>query len=404
MKILLASERYKPSANGVATSVANLEDALRRQGHDVKVLTVSESLETIETENVIALGSYSVEKIYPDARLRRWGRREHIRKLIDWKPDIIHTNTEFSTFNIAKFISRETGAPILHTYHTDYENYTRYIHLKGKVGRLFVKHFLLYMQTYLTCIIAPSEKTQQILSRYTLSVPVEVVPTGLDLSKYEKDIPSGELDKLRERFHIPKDKPALLILGRIGREKNISEILDNLSSFKQQDFTLLIVGDGPAKAEIAKEVEEKGLSENTIFTGLVPQTEVENYYHLASLFLSASKSETQGLTYIESLASALPVLCKKDSCLKNVVVEGRNGFLFENKAEFQAKLNAFLSDENLRKAMSENAKEDSKKYSSDVFAERVLSLYAKALKAPKKKRGNLIKRTWHKLFCRFPLI
>ena len=101
MKVLLAVDKYYPAINGVITSVKNLKEALERKGHEVKVLTLSESVSTHVKDNVIYIGSMSMDRIYPDIRIKHPVNRRYIQELIDWKPDVIHTNTEFSTYTLA---------------------------------------------------------------------------------------------------------------------------------------------------------------------------------------------------------------------------------------------------------------------------------------------------------------
>ncbi|MEG2258695.1 MAG: glycosyltransferase, partial [Oscillospiraceae bacterium] len=68
------------------------------------------------------------------------------------------------------------------------------------------------------------------------------------------------------------------------------------------------------------------------------------YYQLGDVFVSASQSETQGLTYVEALASGLPALCREDDCLEGVVVDGVNGYQYSGFDEFSRRLNDIMVD------------------------------------------------------------
>ena len=122
MRILIATDWYKPVINGVVTSVVNLENTLRLQGHDVRVLTLSSNVHSHEDEYVYYLRSLSINKIYPNARIIYSTSRKHIKEIIDWKPEIIHTQCEFSSFLMAKRIAHRLDIPLVHTYHTVYED------------------------------------------------------------------------------------------------------------------------------------------------------------------------------------------------------------------------------------------------------------------------------------------
>ena len=99
MKILIASDWYTPAVNGVVTSVLNLRRELQRRGHEVRVLTLSQSHSSREEDGVTYLGSVPVGIIYPGARLRTALAGKWVRDLVDWGPDVIHTQCEMSTFS-----------------------------------------------------------------------------------------------------------------------------------------------------------------------------------------------------------------------------------------------------------------------------------------------------------------
>ena len=405
MRVLLAVDKYYPAINGVITSVKNLKEALERKGHEVKVLTLSESVSTHIKDNVIYIGSVSVDRIYPDIRIKHPVMRKNIQELIEWRPDVIHTNTEFSTYKLSKDISIKTGAPMVHTYHTDYEDYVHYLALSKKVGKPIVKRYIKHVTSYMQEIIAPTEKTKQQLLGYGINTKITVVPTGLDLTKYNAQYTEEDINKLRLRHNLKCNIPTLIFVGRLGKEKNLLEIINYLSDYREKEFQFLIVGDGPDRKTIEFQIATTGLSSKTIFTGMVSQDDIALYYRLGSLFVSASQSETQGLTYIEALSSGLPLLCKKDDCLDNVLIEGKTGWSFNNEKEFKEHLTYFLSNPEEARNMSRNAKEFAiLSFSSDSFADNVLKIYENAIKINKPKKRGIINYIYHAFFDSLPLV
>ena len=98
MKILITTDLYTPAVNGVVRSALNLIDELNARGHQVKVLTLSNGRHSYEKDGVTYLGSLDVSFIYPNARIRSARGRKYIRDIMRWRPDIIHSQCEFSTF------------------------------------------------------------------------------------------------------------------------------------------------------------------------------------------------------------------------------------------------------------------------------------------------------------------
>ena len=132
----------------------------------------------------------------------------------------------------------------------------------------------------------------------------------------------------RRALGIGDDDQVLLNLGRLGGEKNLGELLTLFAQARQENDNLkfLIVGDGPAREELEHQAKKLGVEKDVIFTGMVDPSEVQNYYQLGDIFVSASTSETQGLTYIDAAANGLPLLCRQDDCLTDVLQEGKNGY------------------------------------------------------------------------------
>ena len=377
MKILITTDLYLPSVNGVVSSVLVLTDELTRAGHEVEIVALSSTIHSYKQGRVTYIGSISADRIYPEVRLRSRSAREHIAKIIDWKPDIIHSQCEFSTFTVAKKIAKATGAPIVHTYHTVYEDYSHYFIPSTTLAHYAVSGFTQYVSKQVSCMIAPTEKIKKLLSDYKVRCPIEVIPSGIDLSAFKRERTPEEINALKRSLKIPEGNKVLVFVGRIGKEKNISEIIYGLAKLNRTDVTLLLVGDGPYRARLEEELQ--GVKLSVIFAGMIPHSEIDIYYKAGDIFVSASTSETQGLTYDEALACSLPAICKRDACLDGVIIDGYNGWQFNDSSELIAHLNTVLSDPSLLMQMKRNALESSEKFSSETFGRNILSTYNKVL-------------------------
>lgn len=378
MKILITTDWYKTAANGVAVSVENLENGLIKDGHSVKVVTLSNNIISHKEKNTIYVGSVSAGKIYPYARLRLRSRNRYIKELENWKPDIIHSQCEFSTFRIARRIARAVNAPIVHTYHTLYEDYTHYISPSERIGKYFVKKLTNHVANVVNAFIVPSAKIKDKLCIYGCRVPVYVMPTGLNIKAIKSSLTLSQKEEFKSRLGIPEKNKVLLYLGRFAKEKNTEMIIEYLSRNKTENITFLMVGDGPYRHHIEECIEKYNLSKNTIMTGMVSKKEVKDYYAVSDAFVNASESETQGLTYFEALANDLPILCRKDECLKDILINGKNGFEFTNEEEFSESLEKILKfDKTQIKPYASELIE--KNYSEEVFIRGVCDIYKKVL-------------------------
>lgn len=375
MKILITTDTYLPNVNGVVTSILNLYKQLKVLGHDVRILTLSDRGYDYKDGDVYYLKSFKVN-IYPDARVRYLFNKRLINEIIKWKPDIVHSQTEFSTIIDAKHISSKLKIPQVHTYHTMYEDYLGYF-MKGLIinKAAAAKLTSLLLNTF-DGVIAPTEKVKNALISYGVNTDISVVPTGIDIIKFSKVVTNEERNELRRRYNLSSDDNVLLYLGRIAKEKNIEEIIDLFQKLNTQNSAnkLLIVGGGPYLHVLKEKVQCLGLTDSIIFTGMVNPNDVYKYYKISDVFVTASTSETQGLTYIESLASGCPVICKWDKCIEGVVVNGRTGYSYENVEEF-IKAVEKITDISNKEYIKNNCLAKANEYSSDNFGRSIERIY-----------------------------
>lgn len=380
MKILLTSDWDLTAVNGVATSVAALRQELLRQGHEVRVLTLSGSLQTVWRHGVYAVGSVDAGRIYPGARLRAAAAGETVRALIDWRPDVVHSNCEFSTFFLARRIARACGAPLLHTYHTVYEDYTHYFSPSRSWGRRMARLFTCAVTARTDGVIAPTRKVAALLEGYGVRCPVRVIPTGIDLRRFAAPPPEGWVKQTRAALGIPQGNRVMLFLGRLAREKNVDELLRCRLLLGETPVTLLLVGGGPEEAALRRKAAELPLGQGAVaFAGAVEPAQAPLYYRLGDAFVSASGSETQGLTYLEALAAGLPAVCRADPCLEGVLQNGVNGWQCPDAAAMAQRLGELFANEPLRAAMANRAAASAQAFSVQAFGRAAVEFYADAI-------------------------
>jgi len=375
MKILITTDWYTSAINGVVTSVVNLETQLKKRGHDVSILTLSQDGHSKREGNVYYIGTFDIGKIYPKARGTCHYYDKLVNEIITWKPDIVHSQCELVSFPFAKKVARRCQAPLIHTYHTIYEDYTHYFSFSKTMGRKAVAIWSRHLLNRVDSVVVPSEKIRGLLSEYGVGNPMFTIPSGIELETYRERIGPEEIIQYRRELGIPQSNRVLISLGRVAREKNIQELVSYIKQMKREDLTLLIVGDGPYLEKIKALVKYYAIETKVVFTGMVDPTEVYKYYQLGDVFVCASNSETQGLTYIEALASGLPAICRKDLCLQGVIENGENGFLYEDFNGFQSAISIILQNQDKKLRMSKKAIEISEKYSTDKFGESLEELY-----------------------------
>lgn len=380
MKILISTDEYEYQINGVTNSVVALRDELRNLGHDVRVLALSPNHKSYFKNNDYYISSIHVP-IYPDARFSFKWNDKLLDDIVVWKPDIVHVQTEFSSRILANKIIKKLNVPFVMTCHGLYEDYIKYFCPSKKIGKKIIKKLSNKYYNLSETLVVPSKKLKVKEEEYQIRCPIEIIPTGIELRKYQKKLAIKEKKEILKMLNLKDTNKYIVTVCRLGVEKNIDEILEYLPDLlnKDNEIKFIIVGDGPYKKKLMKKVKENNLDGNVIFTGMIQPNDVYKYYQLGNVFVCASTSETQGLTYVEALACGLPMVCKKDECLEGIIENGVNGFIFTNKKEFIDAVLKIISDRKIEKEMGKISFAKSNNFSKKKFGLAMEKLYKKVL-------------------------
>ena len=384
MKIGIFTDTYTPDINGVVTSIVTLKDVLESMGHTVFVIT-NHSLSTTSYENkVLRLPGLELKFLYGYTM----SSPVHIAAMDivrDMELDIIHVHTEFGVGLFARSVAKQLSIPMVSTYHTQYEDYTHYVNrlnLKGveTLSRKLVASMSRFYSKNVQIIISPSEKTKAMLMRYDIRKEIQVIPTGIDLQRF-KNVDVKAVDDIKMEYGLG-GKFVLTYMGRIAEEKSIDLAIDGFSLYYKdhKNSHFMIVGGGPSLEVLKDKVKNLGIEEAVTFVGPVKPDRVPAFYHASDAFVSASLTETQGLTYIEALACSLCVFARFDKPLEHIVLDGVSGFLFEDAKQMAEKLEHFVNmSEEDKEAMKKNALDIVSTYDSITFGERILEVYQKSV-------------------------
>ena len=393
MRIGIFTDTYPPYINGVSTSIQMLERALKKRGHQVFIVTVNpEKMKYKYEKNIIRIPGiptgiydYRLTGIYPVRAIKTIKR---------WNLDVIHSHTEFGIGTFARIIAKQLNIPLVHTYHTMYEDYVHYItngYFDG-TSKKIVEHLTkFYCDKTAKELIVPTKKAYDLfIEKYKVDKNVHIIPTGIEIERFFKEnLKIEKLEKIKKDLKIKKDDFIILFVGRLAQEKNVDFLLDNQEYFvnKKKNVKLLIVGSGPDYDKYVKKSEK--LKENIIFTGKISHNNIPYYYNLGNVFVTASTTETQGLTLIEAMSTGMPVVCIDDESFKNTVINGLNGFTFKNKKEYRKELDELIENPTLLKKLGNQAKISTAEFSSKYYAERVLDVYKKTISENKRSKSFL---------------
>ena len=410
MRIGIFSETYTPYISGLVTSEVMLKNALEKQGHEVYVVTAnleSFKYEYDEKERILKIPGLPTG-IY-DSRLTSIYPVKAVNKIKSWNLDVIHSQTEFAIGTFARLFAKQYNIPLVHTYHTLYEDYVHYI-TKGyfkKSSKKIVEYLTkFYCETTATELIVPTNKIYKLFTeKYKFEKNIHIIPTGIETERfYKENQDEKEIVNLKKTLGISKKDFVILFVGRLAEEKNVEFLIHSEKeiSKKYPNIKLLIVGDGPDKEKYENYSKELGLEENVIFTGKVAWGDMPYYYHVSNVFATASKTETQGLTIIEAMAANVVPVCMRDEAFQSMITEDLNGLFFTTEEEYQKEIIQLYENKNELKKFDKQARIQAEHYSSKNYADRVLEVYHRAIKEKEEEnRFGLISKIIKRIRERF---
>lgn len=372
VKIVFFTDSYKPYLSGVVKSIDTFRTELARQGHEVYIFAPNyPSVE--EQEGVYRFTSLPIPA-QSDFRLAIPFSNKILADLRRLKPDIIHTHTPFLMGWLARFVANKLGIPLVFTYHTLYDEYAHYFPFVKKKAKGFITRYCFNFCQTCDLVISPSNFVERRLHSNGTTVPIWTIPTGINLQAYNK----RQKADIREKYGLTNEDKILLFVGRLAQEKNILFLLKSFQIIAKSiaGLRLILVGNGPEKANLQKEAVSLGISNQVIFAGGQQPERVIDFYHNADLFVFPSVTETQGLVILEAMAGGLPVVAVNAAGSTSIVKDGLNGLLVEeDKFLFAQAVIELLGETETYEHLKKNVYKEVKKLSIEKMTVKLLDSY-----------------------------
>ncbi len=394
MRVGIFTEAYKPLISGVVTSVVTLKEGLEALGHEVYIITPRAPKQRHEEDPFVVRlrGVVIPRRSLKGFRIVPWVKR-HLNRISHLKLDIVHIHTEFSMGTLGLAVAKKSKIPAVYTLHTSYQDYTHYV---SKLMTFFMpkvsKKLAYYINNHYTkkcdMTIVPTKKIYDKMKRLNHDGRFTILPSGIDLKPFYKESHAKDaVDKLKAELGIKDGEFVAIVVARIAKEKSLPDLVDAFIEFNKSypNSRFLIVGDGPDKPALDHYIDKKKARGCVQTTGFIRHEEVGIYYQVADVFLNASTTETQGLTYVEALAASLPIIVRYDEVFDAFVENNKNGIFFNKTEELIEILKNIQTDKTLLETLTKNAKDSVRDYSQECYAKNVETLFHELIEEHKVK-------------------
>lgn len=390
MRIAHLTQTYPPMISGAALAACELSERMVAAGHKVLVVTASEREKGYVTDlhnlKIMRLASRP-NPARAGQRYMLWPARAVGAALRAFQPDIVHLHEPLSLGLLGLQGARRLGAPVVYTAHQLPWFAAAYAPRILALPRLVEAGLWRYARWFLgqcTAVTAPTATIAQIITEKT-AYHAHAIPCGLDLRRFQpRPAYAAEAESLRRKYGLHPTQPVLLHVGRLDKDKSVSEVLLAAAQvLPQANAQLLVVGDGSQRRQLMALSRRLGIARRCHFPGYVlPESpDLPGLYRLATAFVTASTIETFGLVVAEAMACGCPVIAPAATCMPELIRPYRTGLLVppHNPMALASHLRWMLDHPVQAQAMGREARQEAEKYGMSSMVTRFLALYAAIL-------------------------
>ena len=320
LRIAVVTETYPPEINGVAMSIHRIVEGLRGRGHELQLLRPRQHC------GDAAGGATGFQEVlmrglpiprYPDLKMGLPARRALLALWRARRPDVVHIATEGPLGWSALQAARGLRLPVTSDFRTNFHAYSRHYGI-GWLSRPILA-YLRKFHNHTATTMVPTQALADELAHCGLR-HLRVVGRGVDTLGFD---PARRSTALRQAWGVGPQTLVVACVGRLAPEKNLGLLLQAFAAIRaaRADSRLLLVGDGPARAEL------QAACPDVLMAGLRSGDDLAAHYASADLFLFPSLTETFGNVTPEAMASGLPVLAFDHAAAGQLIRDGDNGRL-----------------------------------------------------------------------------
>jgi 1,2-diacylglycerol 3-alpha-glucosyltransferase len=395
LRVAIFGESYLPYLSGVTVATEALARGLGAAGHDV-LLVAPRPAVGAEPGTGGALGpdpqlgwlpSFELPGPAPNGYRVPWPLPSAaLRAAAAFAPELVHAQSPFTSGLMARRLARHLGVPLVFTHHTRFGDYRHYLGPLAWPGSALLGAYLRRFWLSCAAVVAPgSELAQEIRDRLGGEPRplVRTIPTGIEVAALAGLSPTDA----RPLAGWPHDAIVVATLGRLAPEKSVELVVEAFAEAAGDEprLRLLLVGGGPSELSLRRRASEPDLAGRVHLTGHRPRQEALALVKAADLFVSASRTETQGLVLAEALAVGLPVIALDGPGVADAVRDGVDGAIVqaepagERRARLAQALRALSGDPDRRQALAAAAKAGAHRFSLSARIGDMVGLYREVL-------------------------
>ncbi len=377
----MATWEFPPRiVGGIARHCEGLAKALIRSGHEVHVITLDlPGIPYYAELDGVKVHRTAVQLGHPD--FLTWALL--FNHFMEKKMAAISQEIEFDIIHVHDWLAAFAGIsfkhylrkPMITTIHATEIGRAQGLHSPSSLAIDGVEWWSTYEASKV--IVTSSSMKDEVCEHFRLPPEkVEIIPNGIDLSKYDVSV---DRQMVRNRYGINTNEKLVLCLGRLVPQKGMEYLIRATPTIRQRfpGTRFVIVGDGWLRGHLESLARSTKCSDSITFTGFIPDGEVVALLRQADVLVVPSVYEPFGIVALEGMAAGVPVVASQVGGLGEVIEHDRTGISVHprNPDSIAWGVARVLSDPKHSAWLTENARElVQKTYSWDAIATRTVEV------------------------------
>lgn len=320
LHVAMVTETYPPEVNGVARTVGLMAEGLQKRGHSVQLVRPRQNGHDIAArghrfEELLARG-LPIPR-YTQLKMGLPAKGELLREWRERRPDVVHIATEGPLGWSALSAARKLDIPVATDFHTNFHAYSRHYGFAwlARPVMAYLRHF----HNRADCTLVPTTELAEALGALGYR-GLRVVGRGVNPDVFHPERRSREL---RAEWGADDDTPVAVCVSRFAPEKNFPLVIEAFEAMRRArpDAKLVLVGDGPLSAELARH------KVGTVIAGRLVNGKLSAHYASGDIFLFPSTTETFGNVTLEAMASGLAIVAYRYAAAREHLEHERSALL-----------------------------------------------------------------------------
>lgn len=366
MRILIVTEFFLPTVDGMVLRLTEAIRYLHKEGHVVAVVTTNRGIDQFEGATIYGIAD---KRLPFSKKLFKAPSLKNIYDImLDFSPQVVHIANPLRMGGVAAQFAHRLGIPVVVSYHTNFANCLKRYHIDNQLTEKMLWRSRKKISDLAVLNLCTSHVMRYSLRHHGIH-DVHVLKRGVDSEKRHPKYASEDMRMILSKGQ--KDKKLLVYIGSLTKSKDLESLVPMMK--RRDDVCLAIVGDG----DYRQTLERAFAGTNTVFAGFLRGENLAEAYASGDAYIFPTRHEMVGLGLLEVMASGVPIIAVRAPLITEQFQDGRDALLYTagDEASLDIAIDR-LDDEALMRRIGKIVRKEAEASSWERASQQLMDYYS----------------------------